>query len=163
MPDGRKNRPFGLLFVMTEEKNVKIKIFAIVVRGEEEDAEKDNIRMTSDGVMAIKDGRVEISYEELMGEEGYAENVLSFALDEPGVVTLVREGSVSAVMTFSEKGRYKCKYDVGFADFEMTVATKSVSNKVTFEKGGVLLLDYNTEIQGVAVQSSRFRFNISCV
>ncbi len=151
------------VFVMREEKKVKIKIFAIVMRGEGDDVDKDNIRITSEGVMSIEDGRVEVAYEELMGEDGYVQNVLSFAADEPGVVTLVREGSASTVMTFSEKGRYKGTYDVGFASFEMTVAAKSVSNKVTFEKGGVLLLDYNTELQGVSVQSSRFRFTISCI
>lgn len=160
---GGKHRPFGSFFAMTEEKKVKIKVFAIVMRGEGDEVDKDNIRITSEGVMTLCDDRVEIAYEELMGEDGYVENVLSFAPSDPGVVTIVREGAASAVMTFSEKGRYKCKYDVGFANFDMTVATKSVKNGVTFEKGGVLLLDYSTEIQGVALQSSRFRFTITCL
>ena len=50
---------------------------------------------------------------------------------------------------------------MGFAAFDFTVATRGISNKLNFEKGGVLLLDYNTELQGVAVQESRFRFDIS--
>ena len=146
---------------MKTEKKVKIKIFAVVVRGEGEDAEKDNIRITSEGTMSFDGNRVEICYDETMDDAGVAQNTLSFDVQEPGIVTLVREGAVSCVMTFSENGRYGGLYNMGFASFDFTVATKRISNKLTFEKGGVLLLDYNTELQGVAVQTSRFRFDIS--
>ncbi len=131
------------------------------MRGEGEDAEKDNVRITSIGVMSFDGNRIEIAYEETMGENGMAFNTLSFDVKEPNIVTLVREGAVSCVMTFSENGRYGGLYDMGFAAFDFTVATRNISNKLNFEKGGVLLLDYNTEIQGVAVQTSRFRFDIS--
>ena len=133
------------------------------MRGEGEDAEKDNVRINSFGTMSFDGKRIEIGYEETMGENGMAYNTLSFDVRDPNIVTLVREGAVSCVMTFSENGRYGGLYDMGFAAFDFTVATKNISNKLNFEKGGVLLLDYNTEIQGVAVQSSRFRFDISVV
>ena len=148
---------------MKTEKKVKIKIFAVVVRGEGEDAEKDNIRITSEGTMSFDGKRVEICYDETMDDVGVAQNTLSFDVKEPGIVTLVREGAVSCVMTFSENGRYGGLYNMGFASFDFTVATKRISNKLSFEKGGVLLLDYNTELQGVAVQTSRFRFDISVI
>ena len=148
---------------MKKEKKVKIKIFAVVVRGEGEDAEKDNIRITSEGQMTFDGKRVEICYVETMDDAGVAQNTLSFDVQEPGIVTLVREGAVSCVMTFSENGRYGGLYNMGFASFDFTVATKRISNKLTFEKGGILLLDYNTELQGVAVQTSRFRFDISVI
>ena len=150
-------------FPVKQEKQVKLKIFANVVRGEGEDADKENIRITSVGTMTFDDNRIEISYEEAMGENGMAYNILSFDVNEPNIVTLVREGAVSCVMTFSENGRYGGLYDMGFAAFDFTVATRNISNKINFEKGGVLLLDYNTELQGVAVQASRFRFDISVV
>ena len=148
---------------MKKEKQVKLKIFASIVRGEGEDAEKDNVRINSLGTMSFDENRVTICYEESMGENGMAVNTLSFDVGEPDIVTLVREGAVSCVMTFSENGRYGGLYDMGFAAFDFTVATRSISNKINFERGGVLLLDYNTEIQGVAVQASRFRFDISAV
>lgn len=148
---------------MKKEKQVKIKIFAVVVRGEGEDAEKDNIRITSEGTMSFDGKRVEICYDETMDDAGMAHNTLSFEVKEPNIVTLVREGAVACVMTFSENGRYGGLYDMGFAAFDFTVATKRISNKLNFEKGGVLLLDYNTEIQSVAVQTSRFRFDISVI
>ena len=145
---------------MKEEKKVKIKIFAIVIRGEEgdENPEKDNIRITSEGVMSFDGKRIEI-----MGEDGKAQNILSFDADEPNMVTLERSGAVSCIMTFSENGRYGGLYNMGFASFDFTVSTKRISNKLTFEKGGILLLDYGTEIQNVAVQTSRFRFDISVI
>ncbi len=131
------------------------------MRGEEDDIEKDNLRITCDGVMRFDGERIEITYEELMGEEGASLNKLSFLASEPEVVTLDREGPGSCVMTFSEKCRYRGMYNMGFLSFEFTVATKRVENHVTFEKGGVLILDYNTEVQGVSMQNSRFRFTIS--
>ena len=148
---------------MKQQQQVKLKIVANINRGEGEDADKENIRITSLGTMSFDGNRVEISYEESMGENGMAFNTLSFDVGEPDIVTLVREGAVSCVMTFSENGRYGGLYDMGFASFDFTVATRSISNKIRFEKGGVLLLDYNTEIQGVSVQASRFRFDISAV
>ena len=98
-----------------------------------------------------------------MGEDGHAQNILSFDPNEPNIVTLERSGAVSCVMTFSENGRYGGLYNMGFASFDFTVATKRISNGLTFEKGGLLFLDYNTEIQGVAMQTSRFRFDISVI
>ena len=133
------------------------------MRGEGEDAEKENIRITSVGTMTFDGSRIEICYEESMGENGMAFNTLSFDVGEPDIVTLVREGAVSCLMTFSENGRYGGLYNMGFAAFDFIVATKNISNKIKFEKGGVLLLDYNTEIQGVAVQASRFRFDIAVI
>ncbi len=144
------------------EKNVKIKIFAIVMRGEDEDdIEKDNIRITCDGVMRHDGERLEIEYDEVMGEDGIAHNVLSFLEKDPATVTLSRTGAMSCVMTFCESCRYRGNYDMGFLSFDFTVATKRVENKLSFEKGGTLLLDYNTEMQGVSIQNSRFRFMIT--
>ena len=148
---------------MKEEKKVRIKIFAIVVRGEGEDAEKDNVRITSEGKMTFDGKRVEICYVETMDDAGVAHNTLSFDVNDPSIVTLERNGSVSCIMTFSENGRYGGLYHMGFASFDFTVVTKRISNKVGFEKGGVLLLDYGTEIQNVPVQTSRFRFDISVI
>ena len=144
------------------KRKVKIKIFAVVSRGEGDEKDRDHIRITGDGLMTYDKGRIEIRYDEIMGEDGPAVNTLSFDTSDCGVVTLIREGVVSSVMTFSERERYSGNYNAGFAVFEFTVATKHVLNTVTFEKGGRLVLDYNTEIQGVAVQSSRFQFDIFC-
>ena len=145
-----------------KEKKIKIKIFAVVSRGEGDEAEREKIRITGNGVMTCEGNRIEIRYDEILGEDGPAVNTLSFDTGDRSVVTLVRVGAVSSVMTFSEKARYGGNYDAGFAAFEFTVAARRVSNTVSFEKGGVLVLDYNTEIQGVPVQESRFRFDIVC-
>ena len=151
--------------MMKEEKNIKIKIFAVIVRGEEEDdePERDNVRITAEGTMSFDGNRIEISYDEILGEEGNARNVLSFDIKEPDIVTLDRSGAVRCVMTFAENGRYGTVYDMGFAAMDITVATRRISNKIRFEKGGVLLLEYGTEIQNVSVQTSKFRFQITVI
>ena len=53
---------------MKQEKQVKLKIFANIVRGEGEDAEKDNVRINSLGVMSFDGKRIEIAYDETMDE-----------------------------------------------------------------------------------------------
>ncbi len=150
---------------MKQEKKVKIKIFAIIIRGEDGDdePEKDNLRITSEGTMTFDGKRIEIHYDEIMGEDGPAKNILSFDVSEPNIVTLERSGVVSCIMTFSENGRYGGLYNMGFASFDFTVSTTRISNKIGFEKGGVFLVDYGTEIQNVSVQTSRFRFDISVI
>lgn len=153
--------PTRFVFMNMNEKKVKVRIFAVLTRGEDDDVEKDNVRITCDGVMRLDGDRVEIVYEETMGDEGTATNTLTFSVREPEVVTLAREGSASCVMTFSEKCRYRGTYHMGFLSFDFTVATRRVENGVNFERGGVMLLDYNTETQGVSMQNSRFRFTIT--
>ena len=160
--DGSSVCPAYFNMIIIKEKKIKIKIFAVVSRGEGDEAEREKIRITGNGVMACEGSLIEIRYDEILGEDGPAVNTLSFDTGDRSVVTLVREGAVSSVMTFSEKARYGGNYDAGFAAFEFTVAARRVSNTVSFENGGVLVLDYNTEIQGVAVQESRFRFDIVC-
>ncbi|MBQ9748635.1 MAG: DUF1934 domain-containing protein [Clostridia bacterium] len=145
----------------SNEKNVKVKIFAVLVRGEDDEVERDNVRIACEGVMRLEDGRVEIVYEETLGEEGTAINTLSFSVEEPNVVTLARDGAASCVMTFSENCRYRGTYHMGYLSFDFTVATRRVENSVRFDKGGVLILDYNTEMQGVSIQNSKFRFTIT--
>ena len=148
---------------MKKEKKVKIKIFAVVINGSEGDEkpQKDSIRITAEGVMSFDGKRIEIRYDEIMDESGCCKNVLSFDPEEQNIVTLDRSGSVNCVMTFAENGRYGTLYQLGFADFDLTIATQRISNGITFENGGVLLLHYGTEIQNVSVQFSRFRFDIS--
>lgn len=150
---------------MKKEKKVKIKIFALVISGEQGDEkpEKDHIRITAEGVMSFDGKRVNIYYDEMMGEDGQSKNVLSFDCNEPNIVTLDRSGAVNCVMTFSENGRYGTLYHMGFGALDLTIATKRISNRITFENGGTLLLDYGTEIQNVSVQLSRFRFDISVI
>ncbi len=150
---------------MKKEKKVKIKIFAIVINTEEGDEkpEKESVHITSEGVMSFDGKRVEIRYDEILGDEGRSKNILSFDPKEPDIVTLDRSGAVSCVMTFSENGRYGTVYHLGFAAFDLMIATKRISNQITFERGGTLLLDYGTEIQNISVQLSRFRFDISVI
>jgi len=158
---GKSVRPADFIIVM-KEKKVKIKISAAISRGEGKDAERETIRVTGDGVMTCHGNRIELRYDEILGDDAPALSTLSFDTADCGVITLVREGAVSSVMTFSEKARYSGNYDAGFAVFEFTVVARRVSNTVSFENGGVIILDYSTEIQGVAVQASRFRFDIAC-
>ena len=60
-----------------KEKKIKIKIFAVVSRGEGDEAEREKIRITGNGVMTCEGNRIEIRYDEILGEDGPAVNTLS--------------------------------------------------------------------------------------
>ena len=104
--DGSSVCPAYFNMIIMKEKKIKIKIFAVVSRGEGDEAEREKIRITGNGVMACEGSLIEIRYDEILGEDGPAVNTLSFDTGDRSVVTLVREGAVSSVMTFSEKARY---------------------------------------------------------
>ncbi len=148
---------------LSMKKNIKIRIFGTMERGEGDDPEKESVKIEGDGVMALDGERLTVCYDEFMDENEHVKCTISFDVGEPSVVTLVREGAVHAVLTFSEQARYSGKYDLGFAEMQVTVSARRVANGVTFDHGGTLFLDYSTEVQGVALQTARFRFEISPV
>ena len=75
--------------------------------------EPETIEINSLGTMEIKDGRVEIAYEETeaTGMEG-ATTAVSFMTEQAGVISMLRDGAVSTVLVFESGKRHHCSYIV---------------------------------------------------
>ena len=86
---------------------------------EEEPCDDATIEMNSEGILIVDDKRVVIAYDEseLTGMEGSTTEV-GFDLDTPGLVTMMRHGSVSTVLVFEEGKRHICTYQTEYMPFE---------------------------------------------
>ena len=111
------------------------------------------------GKKTEKDGRVEIVYAEddSTGLEG-SETAVSYARDNSGVVTMIREGAVATALVFEAGKRHHSVYRTPFMPFTVCVHTLTVNNRL--EDGGILELDYIVEIRGAQAERTKFKMEL---
>lgn len=101
------------------------------------------------------DGKVILNYDDTVDDdEDPVPTVLSFHVEEPGLITLERRGFLRSVMIFEQGKRHRATYKTPFAVFEMTVFSRTVENALTAD-GGTLTLEYTLEFRGAAEQKVR--------
>lgn len=122
---------------------------------EGQSGETETMTLTTDCTVAEKGDRIEIEYEEteLTGMEG-AHTKLLFDRANRGLVSLLREGSVSTALVFEEGRRHTCTYNTPYFPIELRVETKRLSNTITFD-GGVLRADYLIEMNGMLAERTQ--------
>ena len=127
---------------------------------DEDDEGESTIELNSEGILSIDDKRASISYDEseLTGMEGSTTEV-GFDLDNAGLVTMMRHGSVSTVLVFEKGKRHICAYKTEYMPFEICVNTKDVQN--TLLENGKIFLDYIIEIRGAQAECTLFTIEIS--
>ena len=117
------------------------------------------IEMYSEGELYITDERVIIAYDEseLTGMEG-SHTQVRFERATPGLVTMMRNGTVNTILVFEEGKRHICTYQTQYMPFEICVLTKSVKN--TLLDNGKIELDYIVEIRGAQAERTQFTIEI---
>lgn len=117
------------------------------------------IELFSEGELYITDQRVIIVYEEseLTGMEGSSTQV-RFERNQPGLVTMMRSGTVSTMLVFEKGKRHICTYQTEYMPFEICVFTSEVRN--TLLENGVIELDYIVEIRGAQAERTQFKLEI---
>ena len=126
---------------------------------ETKNAETEHSEMTVLGRYHDDGIRVAISYDEgeLSGMEG-SRTTVSYQKNEPGVITMLRTGSVKTALLF-EKGRcHECVYQTPIAHFDVRVQTDEVNNSL--EGVGVLYLDYTVELKGAQPQRTKMTLTL---
>lgn len=123
------------------------------------EVDQDVIEMTTEGVLRLEDGRVEIAYEEseLTGMEG-ANTSVSFTADAPQLVTMMRGGTVTTALVFEPRRRHICAYHTPFMPFEICVYAREVDNRLL--QDGILELDYIIELRGAQAERTKFTMEI---
>ena len=158
------------------KKEIRIKIHSELYEVDaslftDADIDTDNIPISEDAptpdIMDINsigsyidDGeRISISYNEteVTGMEGSTTTV-TFLKNEPNVVSMIREGAVSATLVFEEEKRHHCLYKTPFMPFEVCVRTIKVSNALL--GAGALSLDYIVEIRGAKAERTKFSMQL---
>lgn len=125
----------------------------------QEDEVEGPLELFSEGELYITDERVIIAYDEseLTGMEGSSTQV-RFERNNPGLVTMMRSGSISTILVFEKGKRHICTYQTEYMPFEICVNTKEVRN--TLLDNGKMELDYIVEIRGAQAERTQFTIEI---
>ena len=144
------------LFSEEEEDNEDLSI-AIPC---EESISPDEIIISTEGSLKIEDGRFEVSYKEseATGMEGATTSV-SFAENQPEIVSMIRSGSVSTALVFEERKRHHCVYNTPYMPFEVCVQTLHIDNQL-LSPTATLDIDYLVEIRGAEAERCRLHLEI---
>ena len=121
--------------------------------------EADILEINSVGTFADDGERVSISYNETeaTGMEGSV-TCISFLKSSPEILTMTRDGLVSATLVFEDGKRHHCIYKTPFMPFEVCVNTSKVTNDIL--ASGALDLDYIVEIRGAKAERTKFKMQI---
>ena len=126
--------------------------------------EPQQMEMFCDGRLRLTDDEFSLTYEEteLTGMEG-SESQLSFRRAEPGLVTMLRTGSVTTALVFERGKRHICVYQTPYMPFEVCVHTLEIDNRLAISDGqigGTLGLDYVVEIRGARAERCRMTLEV---
>lgn len=129
-------------------------------------AEDSGIELITEGRMTCQedektgDRLYAITYaeSELTGMEGSQSSIL-FRTDDPGLVHLIRTGSVSTALTFREHCRAICAYNTPYMPFQVGVHSLLVSNRLLDD--GTLTLEYIIEIRGAQAERCRIDLKVT--
>ena len=123
------------------------------------EVEPETIHINTLGTKNVENGRVEISYEETeaTGMDG-STTAVTYMLDQPGVVSMIREGAVSTALVFEAGKRHHCMYRTPIMPFEICVHTLKVENRLG--ESGTLMLDYVIEIRGARAERTKFYMEV---
>ncbi len=148
-----------------DEDDCDIKINEAVLAVVDKDLDKSAqsgdgiIKMVTDGFLRSDEKRVEISYSEteLTGMEG-ATTSLSFDIQNPSVLTMLRGGTVTTAMVFEPCTRHTTIYETPYMPFEICISTISVLN--TLLEDGKIKFDYIVEIKGAQAERTSFSIEV---
>ena len=121
--------------------------------------EADVLEINTFGRYTLEDGRATFSYDETEGTgmEGSV-TAVTYMADNPNVVSMIREGTVSATLVFEEGKRHHCVYNTPIMPFEICVKTLKVVNRLSIN--GTLELDYMIEIRGAKAERTKFYMQV---
>lgn len=121
--------------------------------------EEQEIALNTEGFMNLDGDRVELVYEEseITGMEGSRTSVV-FDKTNAGLVSMLRDGSVSTTLVFEKGKRHHCVYNTPIMPFEICVRTLKVENNIL--DVGTLKLDYIIEIRGAKAERTKFELEI---
>ena len=132
------------------------------IRGTQYYQEQDPeiIELTTEGVMELRDGGWDISYEEseLTGLRG----VTTTFRVEPDRVILTRSGGLHSQMIFQQGVAHESLYQMEFGALMLSVCANFVFYDITPD-GGVIDLQYNINIENTAAGVIDYHLDIRAI
>ena len=125
-----------------------------------EAGEVDTTTLTTDCTIADKGSRIEIEYEEseITGMAG-AKTKVFFDKNNPGLVSILREGAVSTALVFEEVRRHHCVYETPYFPIELCVNTLVLDNKLSYN-GGSFHASYLVEMNSILAEKTDITITI---
>ena len=169
-------RKKGIISIRTRRSGVMMPLFQDDTDGDEEadyddgfdepfddlseEGEVEELELAMEGKLVITGARAELVWHEseLTGMEG-ATTKLGFALDAPGLVSMLRSGSVNTALVFERGQRHICVYNTPFSAFDVCVQGLVVDNRLLSD--GTLELDYLIELRGNRAERCRMSVRFS--
>ena len=125
-----------------------------------EDQEPDKIELVTEGVMELRDGGWDISYEE-SDLTGLAGVTTTFRV-EPGKVILTRRGKLYSKMVFEQGVAHDTLYQMEFGALMMRICAQMVWFDITPD-GGTIDLTYDIEIENTAAGVIDYHLDIRAI
>ncbi len=146
--------------ILTERAEAAVGLFENIAAPLAGTGAPERSEMTVEGRYHDDGTRVSISYDEsaASGMEG-SRATISFQKAEPGVISMLRTGSVKTALLFEQGRRHICVYQTPLAPFEVCVQTDAVKNAI--ETMGTLDLDYIVELKGAQAEHTKMKIVIS--
>jgi uncharacterized beta-barrel protein YwiB (DUF1934 family) len=119
---------------------------------------EDVIETTLYGNVTIENDTFTVRYEEETEGMGGVYTELSFNMEKPKEISLVRAGALESCMYFEEGKRHICVYNTGIMPFEICIYSKTVDNQLM--TSGTLDLSYLIEIKGACAQKTVFKMEV---
>ena len=102
------------------------------------------------------DNTLELSYADNESLDGTF-TVIRIDAAHPNMVTIMRNGGIVNTIVCEKGVRHISVYDTPVMPFQLAVYTKKCEGAITFEKGGVLELDYMVELRGTDIQRTMLK------
>lgn len=102
------------------------------------------------------DNMLELSYADNESLDGTF-TVIRIDAAHPNMVTIMRNGGIVNTIVCEKGVRHISVYDTPVMPFQLAVYTKKCEGAITFEKGGVLELDYMVELRGTDIQRTMLK------
>lgn len=127
--------------------------------GDPYDEASNTLELITEGYLDDDGERVTIGYNEseATGMDGSVTEI-SYAKNDPGLISMLRDGTVKTVMMFESGKRHICVYETPYMPFEICIITAEAVNAIP-EKGEIYL-DYVVEIKGAAAERTKFCLSV---
>ena len=138
-----------LAFAETKDASVKL------------DPETEKFEFRTEGILAFRDGRVVLEYDDSVLFDGEKTGVeISFEEKNPELVSMIRHGAVSSAMVYEQGKRHITAYNTPYMVFELCINTLKVKNKLLNEENRILELDYVIEIHGSKAERTKMKISV---
>ncbi len=108
------------------------------------------------------DGVIEIEYREDESMDNTT-TVISYDPDNPAAVSIMHSGSVMSSLVCERGRRHISVYNTPIMPFEIAVYTKLCEGGFTFERGGLMKLDYIVELRGADIQRTLMKIKADVI